>query len=55
MTLRPALYLSFAILLAGCVRTGGTVDPMSTKEGRAQARDAYIQLGIGHLQQGSTE
>ena len=55
MTLRPALYLSFAILLGGCVRTGGAVDPMSTKEGRAQARDAYIQLGIGHLQQGSTE
>lgn len=55
MTLRPALYLSFAILLAGCVRTGGSVDPLSTEEGRNQARDAYIQLGIGHLQQGSTE
>lgn len=55
MTLRSALYLSFAILLAGCVRTGGTVDPMSTNEGRDQARDAYIQLGLGHLQQGSTE
>lgn len=55
MTLRAALYLSLVCLLAGCVRTGGPVDPLSTKEGRDAARDAYIQLGIGHLQQGSTE
>lgn len=55
MTLRAALYLSLICLLAGCVRTGGPVDPMSTEEGRDAARDAYIQLGVGHLQQGSTE
>jgi type IV pilus assembly protein PilF len=55
MTLRAALYLSLVCLLAGCVRTGGSVDPMSTKEGRDAARDAYVQLGIGHLTQGSTE
>ena len=55
MKLRTALYLSLACVLAGCVRTGGMVDPLSTAEGRAAARDAYIQLGIGHLQQGSTE
>ncbi|MDG9928227.1 MULTISPECIES: type IV pilus biogenesis/stability protein PilW [Pseudomonas] len=55
MTLRAALYLSLVCLLAGCVRTGGPVDPMSTRDGRDAARDAYIQLGIGHLQNGSTE
>ncbi len=55
MTLRAALYLSVVCLLAGCVRTGGPVDPLSTADGRKAARDAYIQLGLGHLQQGSTE
>jgi type IV pilus assembly protein PilF len=55
MTLRAALYLSLLCLAAGCVRTGGAVDPLSTQEGRDAARDAYVQLGIGHLQQGSTE
>ena len=55
MTLRAALYLSVVCLLAGCVRTGGPEDPLDTEKGRNAARDAYIQLGIGHLQQGSTE
>ena len=55
MTLRAALYLFLVCLLAGCVRTGGTVDPLETEKGREAARDAYIQLGIGQLQQGSTE
>ena len=55
MTLRAALYLFVVCLLAGCVRTGGAVDPLSTEKGRETARDAYIQLGIGQLQQGSTE
>ncbi|MDX5373697.1 MAG: type IV pilus biogenesis/stability protein PilW [Pseudomonadaceae bacterium] len=55
MTLRAALYLSLVCVLAGCVRMGGQVDPLDTTEGRNQARDAYIQLGLGHLQQGSTE
>lgn len=55
MSLRTALYLSLVCMLVGCVRTGGPVDPMSTQEGRDAARDAYIQLGLGHLRQGSTE
>jgi type IV pilus assembly protein PilF len=55
MTLRAALYLSLVFLSAGCVREGGPVDPLTTSEGRNAARDAYVQLGIGHLQQGSTE
>lgn len=55
MILRAALFLSLAGLLAGCVTTGGSVDPLSTEEGRNQARDAYIQLGIGLLNQGATE
>lgn len=54
MTLRPALFLLFASLLAGCVSTGA-VDPMKTSAGRDEARDAYIQLGIGYLQQGAGE
>lgn len=54
MTLRAALYLSVVCLLVGCVRTG-PVEPLETQEGRNAARDAYIKLGIGHLQQGSTE
>ena len=54
MTLRPALLLLAASLLAGCVTTG-TVDPMKTGKGRDEARDAYVQLGIGYLQQGQTE
>lgn len=51
MTLRVALLLLLAGL-AGCVSTG-TVDPLKTEEGRQQARDAYIQLGIGYVQQGT--
>lgn len=54
MTLRPALFLLVASLLGGCVTTGD-VSPMSTSKGRNEARDAYIQLGIGYLQQGETE
>ena len=54
MTLRPALLLLAASLLAGCVSTGN-VDPMKTSKGRDEARDAYVQLGIGYLQQGETE
>ena len=49
MILRAALLLVLTGLLAGCV-SSGTVDPLKTDEGRQQARDAYIQLGIGYLQ-----
>ena len=51
MTLRSALLLLLAGLLAGCVSSGSS-DPMRTEKGRTEARDAYIQLGIGYLQQG---
>ncbi|MBT8768213.1 type IV pilus biogenesis/stability protein PilW [Pseudomonas boanensis] len=54
MTLRAMLLLVFASLLAACVSTGH-VDPMTTDQGRDAARDAYIQLGIGYLQQGDSE
>jgi type IV pilus assembly protein PilF len=54
MTLRPALLLLTASLVAGCVSTGN-VDPMKTGKGRDEARDAYTQLGIGYLQEGATE
>ncbi len=53
MTVRWALScVVVACLLAGCVSS--TTDPITTEEGRHKARDAYIQLGIGYLQQGMT-
>jgi type IV pilus assembly protein PilF len=54
MTLRAALLLCVIGSLAGCVSTGN-VDPMSTSKGRDAARLAYVQLGVGYLQQGQTE
>ncbi|WP_439886155.1 type IV pilus biogenesis/stability protein PilW [Pseudomonas sp. MBLB4123] len=54
MTLRPALFLFIASLLAGCVSTGDT-DPMRTDKGRDEAREAYVQLGLGYLQNGASE
>ena len=54
MTLRAALLLVSTALLAACVSTGH-VDPMKTDQGRDAARDAYIELGIGYLKEGSTE
>ena len=53
MTLRATLLLLLFTVLTGCVTTGD-VNPMRTDEGRDAARDAYIQLGIGYLQQGNT-
>jgi len=54
MTLRPALLLVIASLLAGCVSTGD-ISPMKTDKGRDEARDAYTQLGLGYLQEGASE
>ncbi|MDH0748450.1 type IV pilus biogenesis/stability protein PilW [Pseudomonas sp. GD03842] len=54
MSLRTALLLCFATLLMGCVSTGN-VNPLSTSKGREEARQAYVQLGLGYLQQGQTE
>ena len=53
MTLRATLLLLLFTVLTGCVTTGD-VNPMRTDKGRDAARDAYIQLGIGYLQQGNT-
>ncbi|MCF7202033.1 type IV pilus biogenesis/stability protein PilW [Pseudomonas oligotrophica] len=52
MALRIALIMLFAGFMAGCVSTGH-VDPLKTDEGRDQARDAYIQLGLGYVRQGA--
>ncbi|SQF96985.1 TPR repeat-containing protein [Paucimonas lemoignei] len=54
MSVRAALLLCVMTLLAGCV-TSGNIDPMSTSKGRADALQAYVQLGVGYLQQGQTE
>ena len=53
MIARAGLILLITLLNA-CVTSGG-IAPLRTEEGRNQARDAYIQLGIGYLQQGVTE
>ncbi len=54
MTLRVALSILSLALLAGCVSSGSS-DTLATHEGRAQAGQAYVQLGLGYLQQGLTE
>ncbi len=54
MSLRAALLLVVVSLLAGCITTG-KVNPMTTQKGRDEARRAYVQLGIGYLQEGQTE
>ncbi|MEG1339842.1 MAG: type IV pilus biogenesis/stability protein PilW [Pseudomonas sp.] len=54
MTLRVALSILSLALLAGCVSSGSS-DTLATREGRAQAGQAYVQLGSGYLQQGLTE
>lgn len=54
MSLRFALLLLLAGLCSGCVLSGD-YNPMKTSKGRDEAREAYVQLGIGYLQQGMTE
>lgn len=54
MSLRFALVLLLAGLCSGCVLSGD-YNPMRTSKGRDEARVAYVQLGIGYLQQGMTE
>lgn len=51
MTLRAALSILMLALLAGCV-SGGAGDPLATRQGREEAGRAYVQLGLGYLQQG---
>lgn len=54
MTVRAALVFLLAVGLTGCV-TSGDQNPLKTDKGRDEARDAYIQLGLGYLQRGNTE
>lgn len=54
MTLRAALSILTLLLLAGCV-SGGVGDPLASRQGRVEAGRAYVQLGLGYLQQGLTE
>jgi type IV pilus assembly protein PilF len=54
MSLRAALLLCLATSLAGCV-SSGNVNPLTTSKGRDEARQAYVQLGLGYLQQGQVE
>ena len=54
MILRAALSVAMVGLLAGCVSSGGS-NPLSNDKGRDEAREAYVQLGLGYLQQGMTE
>src|SRR5437868_472865 len=54
MPLRLALLLLWVSLLAGCVLSGDH-SPMNTSKGRDEARAAYVQLGMGYLQQGMIE
>ncbi|MFJ2981583.1 MULTISPECIES: type IV pilus biogenesis/stability protein PilW [unclassified Pseudomonas] len=54
MSLRTALSILALTLLAGCV-SGGASDPLANRQGRVEAGRAYVQLGLGYLQQGLTE
>ena len=54
MILRAAFFVVLVGLLAGCVSSGDS-SPMMTYKGRSEAREAYVQLGLGYLQQGMTE
>jgi len=54
MSWRAARSVVLASLLTGCVSSGDS-NPMSTDKGRDEARKAYVQLGLGYLQQGMTE
>ncbi|MEE1923177.1 type IV pilus biogenesis/stability protein PilW [Pseudomonas sp. 148P] len=55
MTLRAALPLVLlTTLLCGCVSSGGSASQVGGKA-RDEARQAYVQLGLGYLQQGQVE
>lgn len=55
MTPRSLAIVFSTLILGGCVTSGGLPDPMKTSQGRADAVQAYVQLGIGYLQSGETE
>ncbi|MGY2292932.1 type IV pilus biogenesis/stability protein PilW [Pseudomonas sp. SDO528_S397] len=54
MPLRLALLWLVASLATGCI-SSGSHSPLQTDKGRDEARAAYVQLGLGYLQQGMTE
>ncbi len=54
MTLRAALTLVLLTLLYGCAGSAGSDHTLSGKA-RDEARRAYVQLGLGYLQQGLSE
>lgn len=54
MILRAALPVVLVGFLAGCVSSGDS-SSMAGDKGRSEARQAYVQLGLGYLQQGMTE
>ena len=54
MILRAALQVVLVGFLAGCVSSGDS-SSMAGDKGRSEARQAYVQLGLGYLQQGMTE
>jgi type IV pilus assembly protein PilF len=54
MALRVALLVLVVGLSAGCVMSGDS-SPLNTSKGRSEAREAYVQLGLGYLQQGMAE
>lgn len=54
MIVRAGLLLILCSVLSACVSSGNT-PALRTEDGRSQARDAYIQLAIGYLQEGLTE
>lgn len=51
---RALLLVIYCSLLTACISSGGSAS-LRSSEGRNEARDAYIQLGIGYLQQGINE
>lgn len=54
MSLRSVVLVAASAVLAGCV-SSGHVDPLKTREGRDQAQQAYVSLGMGYLERGATE
>jgi len=53
MLLRSLTAGLLAMLLVACIREGPE-NPLSTSQGRAAASAAYVQLGLGYLQEGET-
>jgi len=49
--LRALIVGLLVVLLTACVREGPAA-PLSTSKGRAEASEAYTQLGLGYLQEG---